>query len=219
MGRLTVSRGSAPGRRCRRFFITLLVVLSAALALSGTALATGGNYVFDGGTPAEQATVRAALNASSFDWSLVPRQVTIHVKRGIAVSESVPGQIWLDADLLDSGTFSWGVAQMEYAQQVQFLLLDDQQRASLVTALHAKDWCYEVPGTSVKNNACERFAATLAWAYWPSLQNCMKPSGADDVAAAMAPAAFRALVTSLLGASARAPAVSYLRSRPVSRGK
>ncbi|MGZ4415357.1 MAG: hypothetical protein ACXVRZ_13445 [Gaiellaceae bacterium] len=205
--------------RCYRFFITLLVVFSAALGLSGPALATGGNYVFDGGTPAEQATVRAALNASSFDWSLVPGQVTIHIQRGIAVSESVPGQTWLDANLLDSGTFSWGVVQMEYAQQVQFRLLDDQQRAGLVTALHAKDWCYEVPGTSVKDNACERFAAALAWAYWPSPKNCMKPAGADDASAAMAPAAFRALVTSMLGASAQAPDLSYFRLRRVSRGK
>ncbi len=213
------SLDSAPGSRCRRFLITLLVVFSAALGLSGTALARGGNYVFDGGTPAEQATVRAALDASSFDWSVVPLQVTIHIRRGIAVSESLPGQTWLDADLLDSGTFSWGVVQMEYAQQVQFLLLDDQQRASLVTALGAKDWCYEVPGTSVEDNACERFAATLAWAYWPSPQNCMKPSAADDASAAMAPAAFRALVTSMLGASAQAPDLSYFRLRRVSRGR
>jgi len=213
------SLSSAPGRRCRRFVITLLVVCSAALGLSGPALATGGNYVFDGGTPAEQATVRAGLDASSFDWSLVPVQVTIHIRRGIAVSESAPGQTWLDANLLDAGQFSWGVVQMEYGQQVQFLLLNDQQQASLVTALHAKDWCYEVPGTSVKDNACERFAATLAWAYWPSSRNSMKPSGAGDESAAMAPAAFRALVTSLLGVSARGPDVRFFRLRPVRRGK
>jgi hypothetical protein len=203
--------------RCCRFLIALLVVFSAALGLCGTAFARGGNYVFDGGTSGEQATVRAALSASSFDWSLVPSRLTIHIQRGIAVSESLPGQTWLDADLLDSGTFSWGVVQMEYAQQVQFLLLDNQQRASLVIALHAKDWCYELPSTSVMDNACERFAATLAWAYWPSPQNCMKPPAADQ-SAAMVPATFRALITSLLGASAQAPNLSFFRLRPVSRG-
>ena len=31
-----------------------------------------------------------------------------------------PGQIWLDASLLDSGRFSWGVVQHEYAHQVDF---------------------------------------------------------------------------------------------------
>ena len=208
-----VSLDSALGRRCRRFAVALLVALSAALGLSETARASGGNYVFDGGTPAEQATVRAALDASSFDWSLVGSRVTIHIRRGIAGSQSVPGQTWLDADLLDSGTFSFGVVQMEYAQQVQFLLLDDVQRASLVTALGAKDWCYEVPATSVKDNACERFAATLAWAYWPSPKNCMKPAGAADESAAMAPAAFRALLTSMLGASPQTSDSSYFRSR------
>lgn len=202
----------------RRALIALLAVFSSALWLSGAARAAGGDYVFDGGTPAEQATVRAALDASSFDWSIVPGQVTIHIRRNIAVSASVPGQTWLDADLLDSGTFSWGVVQMEYAQQVQFLLLDDRQRARFVTALHAKDWCYEVPGTRVSDNGCERFAATLAWAYWPSPQNCMQPSGADDESAAMAPAAFRALLTSLLGTSARAPDASFFRLRRVGRG-
>lgn len=207
----------APGRRCRRFVIALLVALPAALGLSGTALASGGNYVFDGGTPAEQATVRAALDASSFDWSLVPSRVTIHIQRGITGSQSLPGQTWLDADLLDSGTFSWGVVQMEYAQQVQFLLLDDEQRASLVTALGAKDWCYELPGTSVKDNACERFAATLAWAYWPSPKNCMRPAGAHDASAAMEPAAFRALLASMLGASAQTSDLSYFRSRSAGR--
>jgi len=195
----TLSRDSAPTPRFRRLARTLPPLVSAALWFAGTALASGGNYVFDGGTPAEQATVRAALDASSFDWSLVPGKVTIHIRRGIAASESLPGQTWLDADLLDAGTFSWGVVQMEYAQQVGFLLLDDRQRAGLVTALHAHAWCYEVPGTSVEDNACERFAATLAWAYWPSAKNCMKPSGAGDESAAMAPAAFRTLLTSMLG--------------------
>lgn len=203
----------------RRPLVTLLAVSCCALSLSGAARATGGNFVFDGGTAAEQATVRAALGASTFDWSIVPGPLTIHIRRGIAVSESVPGQTWLDADLLDSGMFSWGVVQMEYAQQVQFLLLDDAQRASLVSALHAKDWCYEVPGTSVQDNACERFAATLAWAYWPSPQNSMQPSGADDEAAAMAPAAFRALLASMLGVSPQAPDASFFRLRRASRGR
>src|SRR5207245_4552402 len=90
----------------------------AALVFSGNALAGGGNYVFDGGTPAEQQQVRQALAASTFNWSLVSAQVTVHVVRGIPTSYSTRGQIWLDADLLDSGKFSWGAVQMEYAQQV-----------------------------------------------------------------------------------------------------
>jgi hypothetical protein len=123
--------------RYRQFIITLLVLFSAALGLSGTALATGGNYVFDGGTPAEQATARAALNASSFNWNLVPAQVTIHIARDIPLSYSTPGQTWLDANLLDAGQFSWSVVQMEYGQQVQYSLQDAAVRAELTTRLGA----------------------------------------------------------------------------------
>jgi hypothetical protein len=43
-----------------------------ALAFASACRAGGGNYVFAGGTPAEQAQVRAGLDASSFAWSLVP---------------------------------------------------------------------------------------------------------------------------------------------------
>jgi hypothetical protein len=44
-----------------------------------------------------------------------------------------------------------------------------------------------------------RFAAMLAWAYWPSAANCMQPSGPVDESASMAPATFRPLLGRLLG--------------------
>jgi hypothetical protein len=59
----------------------LAVIAAATLTFAGSAQAAGGNYVFDGGTQAEQQQVRAGLNASSFDWSLVPAQITIHIGR------------------------------------------------------------------------------------------------------------------------------------------
>jgi opacity protein-like surface antigen len=90
----------------------LAVIAAATLTFAGSAQAAGGNYVFDGGTQAEQQQVRAGLNASSFDWSLVPSQITIHIGRGISTSYALPGQIWLDANLLDSGRFAWGTVQM-----------------------------------------------------------------------------------------------------------
>ena len=40
--------------------------------------------------PSERSTVRAALDASSFDWGVVPKQVTIHVGR-YGVSRATPG--------------------------------------------------------------------------------------------------------------------------------
>jgi hypothetical protein len=176
----------------------LAVIAAATLTFAGNAQAAGGNYVFDGGTQAEQQQVRAGLNASSFNWSLVPAQITIHIQPGIYTSYSVRGQIWLDANLLDSGRFAWGTVQMEYAHQVHFFLLNDQQRASLTTALGAKAWCWEQAGLSHADNACERFSATLAWSYWPSKDNAMLPNSPTDESAAIAPARFRTLLSQLL---------------------
>lgn len=172
----------------------------AALVLAGSCRAGGGNYVFAGGTAAEQEQVRAALEASSFDWDLVPRQVRIHIARGLPQSYSTPGQTWLDANLLDAGTFSWGVVQMEYGQQVQFALLDQAMKAQLTALLGARQWCYENPTLPRGDNGCERFSATLAWAYWPTATNSMEPSGPGDWSASMNAADFRALLAQLIGA-------------------
>jgi hypothetical protein len=144
--------------------------------------------------------VRQALNASTFDWNVVPTQVTIHVARNIPLSYSTPGQTWLDAGLLDTGQFSWGVVQMEYGQQVQYSLQDAAVRAELTTRLGAQQWCYDDPTLPRGVNACERFAATLAWAYWPSVANSMKPAGAGDWSASMDPKAFRTLLAQTIGA-------------------
>jgi hypothetical protein len=189
------------GQLVIRSWRTLLLACAFGSSLLGAANASaaGGNYLFAGGTGAEQAQVRSALNASAFDWSLVPTRVTIHIQRGIMTSHATPGEIWLDADLLDAGQFSWGTVQMEYAHQVHFLLLDDQQRSTLTTALGAQAWCWEKPGVAHGDNGCERFSATLAWAFWPSAANALRPASESDESASMAPAAFRALVTTMLG--------------------
>lgn len=169
----------------------LLLVGFASLVLAPGALAKGGNYVFDGGTRAEQAQVKAALDVSSFDFSLVPGPVTIHVVGGF-VPEATPGQIWLDASLLDTGRFAWGVVQHEYGHQVDFALLDDSERGRLQSLLGGTAWC---SGASHDQLACERFADLISWAYWPSPDNVMTAGGG---ARAPAPAAFRALLTELL---------------------
>lgn len=174
-----------------------------ALAITPTALASGGNYVFAGGTASERQQVTQALEASSFDWNLVPVQVTIHIARDIPLSYSTPGQTWLDAGLLDSGRFSWGVVQMEYAQQVQYTALSAQARSQLTGMLGAKQWCYDDPSLAGGANACERFAATLAWSYWPSADNSMRPAGSSDWSASMSPRAFRTTLAQLIGAPDR----------------
>jgi hypothetical protein len=209
-----------------RCVVILVCSIAAGLTLAGTAAAGGGNYVFDGGTPAEQAQVRAALNASSFDWSLVTAQITIHVFHGIPSSQASQGQIWLDADLLDSGKFSWGTVQHEYAHQVDFFLLDDAKRALLEQQLHGSDWCYSVP-LPHSGYGCERFASTLAWTFWQSPDNTLKPHSSSDESAAMAPAQFRVLLAQLLAttdpsvapiaAVAKAPALTPKRTPKLKR--
>lgn len=178
--------------------IAIAAVIVGSLSVVEAATPAGGNYTVVGGSPFERSQVVQALDTSTFNWSRVPGPVTINIGN-VGNSHSSPGEIWLDAGLLDTGTFSWGVVQMEYAQQVQFSLLNDQQRTQFIPLLSARQWCYEDPSLPPGANACERFAATLAWAYWPSPQNSMEPSGADDWSASMEPGAFRALVASMIG--------------------
>jgi hypothetical protein len=174
----------------------------AALAGADGARAVGGSYDFDGGTPAEHATVVAALDASWFDWDVVPARITIRIRPGVD-SDAVRGRITLDADLLDAGTFAWGVVQHEYAHQVDFFLFDESTRAFLLERLGGEAWCYDVQSLPHASYGCERFASTLAWAYWPARANCMRPTTPDDESAALPPRDFRGLVDGLL--SQRAP--------------
>jgi hypothetical protein len=175
-----------------------------ALVLPAATEAAGGSYRIVGGTRAEKSVVVSALDASSFDWSRVPGPITISIVRG-SDSRALPGRIWLDADLLDSGRFAWGVVQHEYAHQVNFLLLDDAQRAVLLRELGGREWCSTSPDRPHAHYGCERFAAALAWAYWPSPDNVMKPETASTT-----PARFRLLLEALL----RDPARAHLRSQP-----
>jgi hypothetical protein len=180
---------------------TLLTLLSAIcfFAFAQSALASGGSYAFAGGTAKEQATVRSALQASSFNWGLIPQTITIHIGSS-GDSYSTYGQVYLDATLLDSGRFAWGVVQHEMGHQVDFFLFDDAKRAQLLQLLGGKDWCYSVSGLKHSDYGCERFASELAWAYWQSPDNSMKPSSPTDEAAGMPAAQFRAVLTQLIGA-------------------
>jgi hypothetical protein len=177
---------------------TLLITVLCALALAPAADAAGGNYSFAGGTANQRTQVKAALDASAFDWSIVPEAVTVHIARG--ASHSTPGHVWLDPSLLDAGVFSWATVQDEYAHQLDFFLFDAATRAELTKALGAKAWCHEVSGLRHDEYGCERFASTLVWAYWPSRSNAYRPQSARDESAAMAPGAFRSLMGRLVGA-------------------
>jgi hypothetical protein len=177
----------------------LAALAAAAILFPATALAGGGDYAFDGATRTERSTVRAALNASAFDWSIVPQRVTVHVG-AYGVSHSQPGHIFLDRRLLASGRFAWATVMDEYAHQVDFLVLDPAQRALLQQQLGAGAWCYETPGLSHGANGCERFSSMVAWAYWPTKDNAYAPSSPSDESAAMPAAQFRLLLSQLVGA-------------------
>jgi hypothetical protein len=185
----------------------IVILLALALALPANALAVGGSYGFDGATAAERSTVRAALNASSFDWGVVPQRITIHVG-AYGVSRSTPQHIWLDRRLLAAGRFAWATVMDEYAHQVDYLVLDAERREVLQQRLRASAWCYEREGVVHSANGCERFASMVAWAYWPSKDNSYSPRSRADESAAMPAAEFRQLLSTMVGAPA------FLRALP-----
>jgi len=183
----------------------LAAVLGAAALLGGALLngpnaaqAAGGGYAFDGGNARERAVVHAALGASTFDWSLVPAHVTIHITRG-GNSYATRGEIWLSGKLLSRGRAAWGVVQHEYAHQVDFFLFDAKIRKSLNRALGGTTWWPGRAGEHFRHSqyGAERFASTLAWAYWPSRQNTLFRY-AHDEATALPPARFRMMLSDLV---------------------
>lgn len=180
-----------------RCFLLLISAGISALLLAGNASAGGGNYAFSGGTPAEQATVKKALEASSFPWDLVPKRIEIRIGKGNP-SAAWRGTISLDSDLLHAGRFSWGTIQHEYGHQVDYFLLDEAKRTRLFPLLGGKCW-RQTCAARHDELTSERFASTLAWSYWPNGANTMKPEGPRDESAAMKPGAFRALLAQVLG--------------------
>lgn len=181
----------------RRAAASILLLLVAALA-PGRADAANAAYSIAGGTAADRAQVASALEASSFDWSVLGRRVSVHLVRDVD-SYSEPGHVWLNTDLLRAGSFSWAIVQDEFAHQIDFLLFDDAARHTLRAALGGKAWCYaDSRGLRHRDYGCERFASTLVWAFWPSSRNSYRPRSASDESAAMKPAPFRALVSRLV---------------------
>jgi hypothetical protein len=181
----------------RRSILTLLVAAAFGV-FAQSALAGPPSLSFAGGSDGERASVRSALAASTFDWSLLPRAITVHI--GVfGDSYATPGDVYLDGSLLDAGRFSWGVVQHEFAHQVDFLLLDDSKRALLAAQLGADDWCGSAGRLPRAAYGCERFASELAWAYWPSPDNAMSPAFVGAESRAVPVTQFRALLAQMLG--------------------
>jgi hypothetical protein len=177
---------------------SVLATCAAALTLVGGAAARGGDYHVEGGSAFHRAQVRAALEASSFDWNAVPAHVTVHIAPGAAPT-AAPGHIWLDPRLLDAGIFSWAVVQDEYAHQVDYFLLGEAQRRLLNGLLGTEVWYRsERPGLRHAAYGSERFTSTFVWAYWPVAANSYRPRSAADEAAAMDPVRFRRILPALI---------------------
>ena len=179
----------------------LLTTAAVCLTITGANAVAGysgyANYKFEGGSSYERTQVRQALAASSFNWNLIPGPVTVHIGKNSGNSDASPGNVWLAASLLDAGSFSWGVVQHEFAHEVDFGLLTDQTRQTLAKTLGGEAWwCYAV-ACRHSDNTGERFASTLAWAYWPSPDNVMAPDGTGETSR-MRPATFRRMLNRLL---------------------
>jgi hypothetical protein len=195
----------------RRTLVVLLVGLTCLGASAAGAGAAGARVDIVGGTPRQQATVQAALDASSFDWSVLPRTITVHIGN-VGESYSTYGDVYLDASLLNAGRWAWGVVQHELGHQVDFFLFDDAKRATMLKLLGGTDWCYGVQGLKHSDYGCERFASELAWAYWQSPDNSMRPTQPGDEAGFMPAAEFRATLAQLLGRPSLAQAPSQAKA-------
>ena len=159
-----------------RGLLTAGAVFMSALVLAGSARAVGGDYVFVGGSDAARDAASAALEASRFDWDRVPEQITIRILE-CGCGGASPGEILLDEQVLTNPRFgpryAWGIVQHEYAHQVAYFLLDARARRRVQAWLGGADWCYEDERVAHDDHACERFASSLAWAYWPRQDNIM----------------------------------------------
>lgn len=185
-----------------RRLILALTAFAAMLAIGAycttSAKAASLSYSVEGGTAAQRAQLPAALGASSFDWSVIPAPIRVHLVPGVEPHSS-PGHVWLDPRLLGTGRFAWATIQDEFAHQIDFYRLDDDARAQLNALLGSNVWCHaerdDLPHSAY---GCERFTAVLVWAYWQAPDNAYRPTARTDESAAAPPARFRQVLDELL---------------------
>jgi hypothetical protein len=175
-----------------------LAALAVGLTQAGTASAVGGHYTIVGGNDFERRQVQLALEVSSFDWSLIPRTITIRIEP-IGQSRAGYGVIRLAAGRLDVGRTAWGVVQHEYAHQIDFFLLDAAKRAALTTFLGGEVWAPDDRGFVLPHAAYtgERFASAVAWTFWQDPDNSMAPGRNPDLPAGFDPGAFQMLLAGM----------------------
>ena len=219
------NKNNVPSGRSWREFGA--IAATSAVALIGANVAHGGqsspsaendspavadtaNTQIQGGNVYEQEQVKEALAASSFPWSILP-ETTVDISSDTPPvgGDAIPGQINLYPELLDAGEFSWGVILHEMGHQVDFMLLNDDDRAYLLSILGGQSW-YQNPSDQAQilhqNLGSERFADLMAWAFWPSQYNSMDPNAnslaghSTDAPYGISVNAFRALLFQVLSA-------------------
>lgn len=133
-----------------------------------------------------------------------------------APTQSFPGVVVFDANVLEMGTFAWGIVQHEFAHQLDFLLLDDGDRKALRSMLGGQAWCWNDVAMDVGHGylSCERFASTVAWSFWQSPENALRPG--EETVVRIDPVRLARALSHALGVSVAPPlrpAVSSARDR------
>jgi len=204
--------GSVSPRRALVLSAALLIAAALALSssLSSPAHAAAPakalpQLTFNGGTPAEQQVVIAALEQSAFPWQLLPKPVTVTI--GDFPAGQLDGYAWdqqvgLDRALLSPqmGKVAYALVLHEFGHIVDSQLLTDPMRSKLWALIGGDSECLEKPQVPHARRFCERFASTFAWAYWPVKDNAFDPVlplGSEEVYPDAL--AFRTLLGSLLG--------------------
>jgi hypothetical protein len=172
-----------------RILVPLFLAL-AVLASAPVAFARGGNYFFEGGTAAQRARaqVEKALSVSSFDWSVVRSQVTIHIGRNLD-SHATPGNVWLDSRFR---TLLMGRRPARVRPPGGLPLADPGEPARAPAAARCEGLVLGHLRVRALGLRLRALRFHLAWAYWQNADNCMKPASKSDEAGGMTPAAFRA---------------------------
>lgn len=123
------------------------------------------NFHFQGGTPQQQQSVLQAIKASTFNFALLPN-ITINITQGMN-ADATPGTINLDAGSLNpvNGDFYWATILHEFGHQVDWYLVNDQQRQTFLQAFGRQEWGQISPSEAHDQMGQEDFASAFALAF------------------------------------------------------
>ena len=123
----------------------------------------------------QQATVRAALEVSSFDWSVLPARSSSTSRRSAAptprpATSTSTARCSTPAASRGASSSTSSHTRSTSSSSTTRSARRSTQRSAAATGATAS------PGLAHSAYGCERFASELAWAYWPSADNSMSPA-------------------------------------------